>query len=132
MALGPLSTFDSFNRSLEGSWERTDNQEVVGQSQDWNGETNSRWDVNLTNAQAQIDVFSDFPNYDVAWINLASYGIPYTNKQQVLTKLSWTSTGATDFGPAISVVDANNFFYASIRQGVQKIGIKQIKDGDAK
>ena len=77
-------------------------------------------------------MISDFPNYDVAWINLASYGIPYTNKQQVLTKLSWTSTGATDFGPAISVVDANNFFYASIRQGVQKIGIKQIKDGVAK
>jgi hypothetical protein len=131
MAIGPVSTFDTFNRSLDGDWYRTDNQEVSANSQAWLGTSNQYWDVDLTSGVGQIDVFSGFPNYDVAWIDLASYQIPYTNGQQVLVKVNWSSTAATDFGPAIYVIDADNYFYASIRQNQQKIGIKQIKNGVA-
>lgn len=131
MTIGPVSTFDTFNRSLDGTWGRTDNQEVSTNSQDWFGETNSLWDVDLSSGEGQIDVFSSFPNYDVAWIDIKSYGIPYTNSQQVLVKVRWDTTGATDFGPALMVVDANNYFYASIRQNTQRIGVKQIQNGTA-
>jgi len=132
MPIGPVTTLDTFTRQLDGDWGYTDNSSQTSNRNRWDGETNSRWDVNESSSFAQIDVFSDFPSYDVAYINLANEGVPYTKHQQTLVKVKWDGTPTplpTDHGPALMVVDPDNYWYVSIRQSEGKVGLRQVRNG---
>src|SRR5688500_8112255 len=132
MAIGPISTFDTFSRTQTGQWGFTDNVGEGDNRNNWFGEDSGHWSVSASLGQAEINSFSDFPNYDLAYIKLPDEGIPYTQKQRILTKIKWTGIAgnpASDHGPALMVEDPDNFIMVSIRDSANAVGIKSCVSG---
>jgi hypothetical protein len=135
MTVGPVSIIDTFSRSLSGTWGFTDNSGSSNNRHNWLGDTESYWDVDETEGVAQIDVFSDFPDYDVAYIDLQTEGITYTDNQEVLALVkSYNPTTpsmstAVDHGPVLMYTNEDNFFMASIQEKANKLAIKWCQNG---